>query len=62
MVASYLMILALNCRLQVEQVNVQEFAGDPLVLALRSLHFLLKLKDSLFFIMDCSFVGETAPL
>ena len=33
-------ILALNCRLQVEQVNVMESAGGPLVLALRSLRFL----------------------
>ena len=33
-------ILALNCRLQVEQVNVMVSAGGPLVLALRSLRFL----------------------
>ena len=30
----------LNCRLQVEQVNLMEPAGGPLVLALHSLHFL----------------------
>ena len=34
------LILALNCRLQVEQVNVMESADGPLVLALRSLRFL----------------------
>ena len=33
-------ILALNCRLQVEQVNIMNSAGGPLVLALRSLRFL----------------------
>ena len=33
-------ILALNCRLQVEQINVVESAGGPLVLALGSLRFL----------------------
>ena len=33
-------ILALNCRLQVEQVNVMEPDGRPLALALRYLHFL----------------------
>ena len=33
-------ILALNCRLQVEQVNVMDSAGGPLILALRSLSFL----------------------
>ena len=33
-------ILALNCRLQVEQVNVIESAGDPFGFALRSLCFL----------------------
>ena len=33
-------ILALNCWLQVEQVDVMESAGVPLVLALRSLRFL----------------------
>ena len=34
------MVLALNCRLQVEQVNVMDSAIVPLVLALRSLRFL----------------------
>ena len=33
-------ILALNCRLQVEQVNVMESTGDPL--ALRSVHLSLQ--------------------
>ena len=33
-------ILALNCRIQVEQVGIMESAGGPLVLALRSLRFL----------------------
>ena len=33
-------ILVLNCRLQVEQVNVMESAGGPLVLALSFLCFL----------------------
>ena len=33
-------ILALNCQLQVEQVNVMESDGSPLALALRYLHFL----------------------
>ena len=33
-------ILALNCRLQVEQVNIMNSAGGPLVLVLRSLRFL----------------------
>ena len=32
---------SLNCGLQVEQVNVMESTGDPLVLALRSLPFYL---------------------
>ena len=33
-------ILALNCRLQIEQVNIMDSAGGPLVLALHSLRFL----------------------
>ena len=33
-------ILALNSRLQVEQVSVMESAGGPVALTLRSLHFL----------------------
>ena len=32
--------LALNYRLQVQQDNIKESAGDPLILALRSLGFL----------------------
>ena len=50
-------ILALNCRLQIEQVSVMESAGGPLVLALRSLRFL-----SASHIIFCSFVDETSPL
>ena len=33
-------LVALNCRLQVEPVNVTEPAGGPLVLALHSLRFI----------------------
>ena len=32
-------LIALNCLLQVEQVNVMESAGGPLVLAMHSLRF-----------------------
>ena len=57
-------ILALNCRLQVEQVNVMESAGGPLVLALRSLRFLSASQILFFFTESCSFVDVdgTSPL
>ena len=42
--ADYANFLALNSRLQVEQVNVMEFAGGPLVLVLRYLCFLSALQ------------------
>ena len=51
-------ILALSCRLQVEQVNVMESAGGPLVMALRSLRF-FQLHRLSFFTESCSFVDET---
>ena len=41
-------ILALNCRLQVEQVSAMYSAGGPLVLPLRSLRF-LSVSHMLFF-------------
>ena len=53
-------ILALNCRLQVEQVSVKESTGDLLVLALRSLRRVsFSFTDSRFFIVNCSFADET---
>ena len=55
-------ILALNCRLQKEQVNIMDSAGGPLVLALRSLRFLSASQILFFFIESCSFVDETSPL
>ena len=55
-------ILALNCRLQVEQVNIMDSAGGPLVLALCSLRFLSALQILFFFIESYSFVDETSPL
>ena len=54
--------MAINCRLQVEQVNVMESAGGPLVLALPSLRFLSPSQILFFFIESCSFVDETTPL
>ena len=55
-VGEAMLILALNCWLQVEQVNV------VLVLALRSLSFLSASQILSFFIESCSFVDETSPL
>ena len=43
-------ILALNCRLQVEQVNVMEAAGGQLVLVLHSLRFFSPPQIFYFFI------------
>ena len=40
---------SLNCRMQVEQVNVIESAGGPLVLALRSLRCLSASQIFFFF-------------
>ena len=54
-------ILALNCRLQIEQVIVMESGGGPLVLALRSLRF-LSASQILFFLEIRPFVDETSPL
>ena len=42
-------ILALNCRLQEEQVRVVEPAGGPLVLTLHSLRFFFSALQILFF-------------
>ena len=56
-------ILALNCRLQVEQVNVMESADGPFVFAKVAFSVLsFSFTDSLFFIKCYSFVDETSPL
>ena len=60
----YKPILALNCRLQIEQVNSDCAESDdgPLALAFLSLRFLSAFTDSLYFKLGGTFVEEATPL